>query len=140
MIYDFKNEFDTKRADMRYEKLKREGKVVEITEIKNKRSDDQNALFHTWIAVFANFTGELDFNNCKKDVKRHLLGMKERYSQITGKIEYDDYETSKMTEPEMSDFMSKFKEFAGAYGCYLPYWKDAGYEEMMQQYSRFKRF
>ena len=140
MIYDLNSDFDVKRADLRYEKLKSQRKKVEIAEVQNRRNNDQNALFHAWVAVYANHCGDLNFDECKRDIKRHLLGMKERLSKITGKVEYDDYETSKMTEREMADFMGKFKEYAGTEYCYLPYFKDPGYEEMMQHYNRFKRF
>ena len=136
MRYDLSNKLDVAKFDTYSERLKRDGKKVELTE-KRKRTLSQNDTFHMWVAVFADFIGETNFEECKSDIKRHLLGMRERYSKITGKVEFEDFETSKMNTKEMSDFMDKFKIWAQQEGCYLPYWKDAGYEEMMQQYSRY---
>ena len=138
MKYDLSKPFDVAKFDTYSNKLKIAGKKVELIE-KRKREIQQNDLFHMWVAVYADFIGDYDYKACKRDIKRHLLGTYERLSKITGKIEYDDFETSKMNVKEMSDFMDKFKIWAQMGGCYLPYYKDAGYDEMMEQYSRYRR-
>jgi hypothetical protein len=40
-----------------------------------------------------------------------------------------------MEQGEMSDLMTKLKAWAQEeLGCYLPYFKDAGFEELMNNY------
>jgi hypothetical protein len=135
MRFNLSNKFEIEKYNAYSEKLKKKGCIVDLTEKQKKRTLDQNALFHVWVAVFADFIGEASRTDCKRDIKRHLLGMREVTNCITGEVEKDDYETSKMTVGELSGFMDKFKAWAGVEGCYLPYWKDAGYEEMMEQYK-----
>ena len=101
-----------------------------------RRSLQASALFHVWIKVFADHIGEVDLERCKTDVKRHILGTKQRMSAITGKMEIEDYKTSEMTTGELSDFMSKFKVWAlCVFDCRLPFWKEDGYEQMIELYG-----
>ena len=100
------------------------------------RSLQASALFHVWIKVFADHIGEPSLERCKTDVKRHILGVKERMSAITGKVEIEDYKTSEMTTGELSSFMEKFKIWAkDEFGCRLPYWREQGYEQMIELYG-----
>ena len=144
MKYDGNNEFELKRAEIYFEKLVRNKAIFEIRELKDKRSLteeeqrtlQQNGTIHMWFAVVADFLGYTSKEECKKDVKRHILGQKEYYNRITQKVELTDYETHLMTIQELSSFMEKFKAWAQTdLGCYLPYFKDAGYEEMKQMYK-----
>lgn len=110
--------------------------IAEIKEKREKRTLDQNGLFHVWIKVFAEFTGERSLEACKRDVKRTLLGLKETVNIFTGEIQKEEYHTSEMDTKEMAELMTAFKEWAmSEWGCYLPYWKDAGYDDMINQYS-----
>ena len=136
MKYNLSNRFECEKCDVYYAKLKRDGKKIELTE-KQKRTLSQNALFHVWVAVFAEFIGEVSIEACKTDVKRYLLGARERVSKITGKTEMEDYKTSEMSTKELSDFMDKFKIWAQTEGCYLPYWKEQGFDEMIEQYKNW---
>ena len=136
MKFNLSNQFDLAKFKVYSEKLIGKTCIVELTEKQKNRTIGQNDLFHKWIAVFADFIGEPSRENCKRDVKRYFLGMKEVVNRFTGEIEKDDYKTSEMTVNELADFMNKFKIWADAeYGCYLPYFKDAGFEEMMEQYK-----
>ena len=137
MIFDGSNPLDAERARTQLEYFIANGKKFEQKEKRKKRTLSQNALFHVWIKVFAEHTGELNLDDCKMDVKRCLLGMKERVNKLTGEVEACDYETSKMDTKELSDFMGKFKVWAQSeWGCYLPYKDDAGYDEMISMYYR----
>ena len=110
--------------------------IVSAKKKTHRRNNDQNALFHAWIKVFADHIGEVSYEACKTDVKRHILGVKERESKITGKATIEDYKTSEMTTAELASFMEKFKVWAkDEFGCILPYWKDAEYEQMIEQYG-----
>ena len=110
--------------------------TVTVKKKTQKRSLHASALLHVWIKVFADHIGEPSVERCKTDVKRHILGVKERESKITGKVTAEDYKTSEMTTAELSDFMSKFKIWAlCVFDCRLPFWREDGYEQMIEQYG-----
>jgi hypothetical protein len=135
MKFDGANRYDAQKARCYLEKLIEKGKKFELTEKLPNRTTSQNALFHVWIAVFADFVGYESREDCKRDVKRHLLGMEECVNHLTGEIEKRDYETHTMTTKQMGNLMDRFKTFAlNEYGCYLPYAGDDGYSELMAQY------
>jgi len=136
MTYNFNIPFDCISAQKRLDFLIAKKAKAEITEKKNKRTLDQNALFHLWIKVFADNIGEHNLDSVKRDVKRTLLGQIEVTNRFTGEIQLIDYKTSVMDTTQMSDFMTKFKEWAFSdYGCYLPDEKDRGYAEMLNNYD-----
>lgn len=138
MIFNTCNTFDRKKAEVYFEKLISSGKIIELSEKRKARTLNQNALFHLWVQVVADHVGYTSFENCKRDIKRTLIGTKEDVNQITGEIQQVDYKTSEMTTSELSSFMDKMKIWAESdLGCYLPYFGDPGYEEMAKEY-RYK--
>lgn len=135
MIYNSSNPFECEKAKIYFEKLLKSGKSFELTE-KKKRTNDQNSLLHLWITVIADEFGILEKEDLKRDLKRILLGQKEEANTITGEVQYIDYETSKMSTTELSDFMNKLKIWAqNEHSIYLPYYRDAGYNEMYEQFK-----
>lgn len=87
--------------------------------------------------MISDHIGYTSLEDCKRDVKRALLGMREDTNRITGERQKVDYQTSAMTTSELSSLMDKMKVWARTdLGCYLPYFGDPGYEEMYQQYCR----
>lgn len=136
MIVNPTNPFDRERADAYYRKLMSGTDPFELTKKSRKRTLSQNALFHVWCQVLADHLGYVSLEECKSDVKRNLLGMRERVDHFTGEVVKDDYHTSGMSTKELSDLMDRMKIWAQTeFGCYLPYWKEPGYEEMMEQYK-----
>ena len=88
-----------------------------------------------WVQVVADHIGYTSLENCKRDIKRTLLGTREEANRITGEIQQVDYQTSAMTTAELSSLMDKMKIWAQTdLGCYLPYFGDPGYEEMTGKY------
>ena len=72
-----------------------------------------------------------------RDVKREILGQKKTRNAFTGEDVYEDYQTHQMTSEEMSDFLTRVKQWAfSTYGWALPSRDDIGFEEMMMQYGR----
>lgn len=140
MIYDLSREADVIKARVRFDFLVKNKKKVEIIERKAKpRSLSQNALFHTWVKVVADHVGYTDLEDCKRDVKRHLLGTTEETNRLTGEVITCDYRTSRMDSKEMSSFMDKMKAWASTdLGIYLPYFGDPGYDEMINAYGHEK--
>jgi hypothetical protein len=135
MIFKLSNKFDAERARAYLSKLIARGGTAELTEKRPARTLDQNALFHVWIAVFADFAGYESKADCKRDIKRVILGQREYVNRLTGEIERTDYETHLMDTKQMSVLMDRFKSWAlSEQGCYLPFYGDIGYEEMMNEY------
>ena len=137
MIFKTDNALERERAKVYFNKLISSGKTIEVTEKRKLRTLSQSALFHLWVQVIANHVGYTSLENCKRDIKRTLLGTREEVSRITGEIQQVDYKTSEMSTVELSSFMDKMKIWAQSeLGCYLPYFGDPGYEEMMDRYHR----
>lgn len=141
MILNTMNAFDRKKAEVYFHKLITKRAVIELTE-KHKPTEDelrtkqQNKTIHMWFAVVADDLGYTSTEDCKRDVKRAVLGQQEYFNTITRKIELKDYETHLMNISELANFMNKFKIWAQTeLGIYLPYYKDAGYQEMCQMYQ-----
>lgn len=127
---------DRLKADSYFKKLMAGTKPFDITEKGKKRTLSQNALFHVWCQVLADHIGYTSIEECKYDVKKNLLGLKERVDKFSGEIVLCEYHTSEMSTAELSSFMDKMKIWAQTeLGCYLPYWKDAGYDEMVKHYG-----
>lgn len=137
MLINPTSEFDRERADTYYRKLMSGTDPFEITKKARRRTLPQNALFHLWCQVISDHIGYTSLEDCKRDVKRALLGMREETNRITGETQRVDYQTSSMTTSELASLMDKMKAWAQTdLGCYLPYFGDPGYEEMYQQYYR----
>lgn len=137
MVFNTRNAFDRERAITYFNKIIKSGEFIEVSMKRKQRTLNQNALFHLWIQVIADHAGYTSLEDCKRDVKRALLGMREDMNKITGETQMADYQTSSMTTSELSSLMDKMKVWAQTdLGCYLPYFGDPGYEEMYQQYYR----
>lgn len=135
MLIDPKLPFDREKATSYFNKLMSSGTRFEIKR-HVPRTLRQNALLHLWFKVFSDFIGDPSVEDCKNDVKRILLGQRTVKSKLDGKVYFTNYETHKMTDREISDFMDRFKAWAmSEYGCYLPYYGDSGYDDMVSRYS-----
>ena len=107
---------------------------------KEARNLSQNALYHLWMKVLADEIGFSSPEDAKRDVKRHLLGMREVANQLTGEIEKEDYQTSQFSKAEMSAFMDQVKTWAMAdLNVYLPYVGDPGYEELCAAMGHYRQ-
>lgn len=74
--------------------------------------------------------------DCKRDIKREILGTTESVNRITGEITQEVKKTSKMNTKELSEFLDKLKAWAMTeHGIYLPMYTDAGYNELIQTYG-----
>lgn len=141
MIYNSLNAFDREKAKARFEKLIKKRATFDLTEKQNPkeadiRSGQQNKTVHLWFSVMADFFGYTSNDDCKRDAKRAILGQLSYDNPLTGKTELRDYETHLMTVSELGSFMNKFKIWAlSDHGCYLPYFGDPGYDEMVQMHK-----
>ncbi len=136
MIYNTANPIDAQKARKRLDELMSNRKRIELRECTN-RSADQNALFHVWCWVMAQEWGYDDLEDAKDIIVGNLLGYDSKLNPITGEVEQFRRRTSKLTKEAFSSLLDTFKRWAQLdFNTYLPYWKDAGYNEMMEAYSR----
>lgn len=119
--------------------LAEKGKDVDLTELRPsaRRSNTQNACFWAWCSLIAETIGEHDVEAVARDVKRRVLGVKPVKNVFTGKDTFEDYQTHLFTDEEMSEFLTKIKEWAfSTYGWALPSRDDPHFEEMIAQYGK----
>ena len=53
MKYNLSNKIDIQKSDKRYEYIKSKEKVIELKELKKKRTNDQNAYLHVLFNIYA---------------------------------------------------------------------------------------
>lgn len=94
---------------------------VEIYEKKKKRSLNQNDLFHLWVDLMAKEIGTSPAD-MKEDIKRKILGMREKTNTLTGEITYYDYSTAALTKEQFTRLMTETQILATEYcnGMILP--------------------
>ena len=136
MRYDFSKTFDIERAKTYLNRLIEKRVKVDISQKRDKRTLSQNSLFHAWVRVLQEHIGEVSFEDCKRDIKRTILGVREVINRFTGEVGTEDYKTSEMDTKQLSDFMEKFKSWADVeFGCYLPTPDDSGYDDLVDKYG-----
>lgn len=102
----------------------------------NSRTNQQNRTLHLWLRVLADYFGYTSLEECKRDIKREILGTTQSVNRITGEITEEVQPTSKMSTKELSLFLDKLKTWAMTeHGVYLPMYTDAGYNELIQTYG-----
>jgi len=119
--------------------LAEKGSDVDLTELRPsaRRTPDQNNVWWAWCSLMAETIGEHDVEAVARDVKRRILGLKKVKNVFTGKETFEDYQTHLLSIEEMSDFLTKVKEWAfSTYGWALPSRDDPNFEEMIQTYGR----
>ncbi len=135
--------YDTSDALKRAEFLNRANylvgkrKFVELTELRpsTRRSREQSDCWWAWCAIIARAIGNPNVEEVARDVKRAVIGRKTAINVFTGEPTDEDYSTKLMTEAEMSDLLTKTKEWAReTYNLWLPS-RDDGliFEEMLAQ-------
>lgn len=137
MIYHNQDPLQKAKFLARASYLAEKGKDVELVELRPfaKRTNRQNNCWHAWCALMAETIGDFP-ENVARDVKREILGKKIVTNVFTGEETEEDYRTHEMSDEEMSDFLTKVKQWAfSTYGWWLPSREDPGFEELMQEYG-----
>ncbi len=114
MIYNLSNDIDKNKATCRMLELVRDGKTIELTEKKKKRTIKQNAYYHVLINLCAIEFGNT-FDEQKIDLKRECPFM--RYEK-----KGNTYlkRTRDLTTKELTDFIDWIRNYIGKTGLYLP--------------------
>lgn len=102
---------------------------------KPRRTPSQNNILHLWFEVLAQKLAYTSREKCKRDLIRMFLGQFEERNAQTGEVYLSDFHTSDMDTKTLARFMDMLKIWAwDEHQIYLPYFKDAGYEELCEQY------
>lgn len=147
MTYDLSNPFALQQFLSSVRHATEGGRLVEFTVKKDgagkvmteeeRRTYQQHKTVWMWFSVFAEYAGYEGRQKAHDDILNYILGKRIVTNKITGEDYEKEWHTSEMSKAELSDFMDKFKAFAMTdYQIYLPYYGDAGYEEMVRQYGR----
>ncbi len=120
--------------------LAEKGKLVELTELRpsTRRSREQSDCWWAWCSLIARAIGNPDIVAVARDVKRAVIGQRITTDIFTGESIYEDYVTQLMTKAEMSELLSKTKEWAHkVYNLWLPSREDGLiYEEMITRFGQ----
>ena len=93
--------------------------TVEVCKVKNKRSLNQNGLWHKWIGLLSDEFG-YPVEDIKIIVVRKALGVRKFTNPLSGELELGDYSTSQLTKVEFSKLMVETLRIASKYGIILP--------------------
>lgn len=92
---------------------------IDVKRKKAKRSNQQNALFHSWINLLSEHTG-YSFDEMKEIVKYKFLKVEEINDQ-TGEVFIYTKQTSKLNKMEFSDFCFEMQKWCeSVFGIKLP--------------------
>lgn len=123
MLYDLGNQLDLQNARTRLENLIRRGCIVEIREIRQRRTIPQNSYLHLLLGYFASQTGNT-LEWVKQQYYKRLcnpdLFVGEKDDKLLGKVKYIKSSTQLNTE-EMNLSIERFRNWAASEaGIYLP--------------------
>lgn len=138
MKFNLSHQYEVERLQIYLEKLLKKQTTVEVVDRGkfNNRTNQQNRTLHLWLRVLADYFGYTSMEDCKRDIKREILGTTESVNRITGEITQEVKGTSKMNTKELSEFLDRLKTWAMTeHGVYLPMYTDAGYNELIQTYG-----
>ena len=134
MVFRVVNE-QTKAVAISYIQKLQEGKQynVSISLKREKRSIQQNRLYHLWLNCISSETG-----NEVEDLHDYF---KDRFLSRKVEIFGDEYNTGtstkKLNTAEFTAFLDKVQQFAAGEGIILPNPEDLYFEQFYQQYEYF---
>ena len=111
MIYDLKKPLDAKKFKTRLPALK--DKVVELREVKGKRTIDQNSYLHVCITLFGIEFG-YTIDEAKTLLKRECQFMVYEKNNIKFLKRTRDMDTK-----ELSEFTAWIRTYSAIHGCYI---------------------
>ena len=138
MIYHNQDPLQKAKFLARASYLAEKGKDADLTELRPtaKRTIPQNNIWWSWCSLMAETIGDFP-ENVARDVKREILGKKKVFNVFSGEETEEDFHTHEMSDEEMSDFLTKVKQWAfSTYGWWLPSREDPGFEDMMREYGK----
>lgn len=123
MMYDLNNPLQCESFKAKAEYLAKKGVIVELTEKKQQRSDNQNRYLHVILGYVALEFGEtLEYvkeNYFKKLCNRDLFVIEKEDKRIGRKI-IDTRSSAELDTGEMTTAIERFRNWAASEGCYIP--------------------
>lgn len=122
MLYDLNNPLQRESFKVKSEALVKKGGIVELTEKKQRRTNQQNAYLHTILSYFAGEIGEtMEYVKrhyfkvlCNKDL--FVLDVEDKY---LGKIKVLR-SSADLDTGEMTTAIERFRNWAATEGVYIP--------------------
>lgn len=105
-IYDTKKPLDKERARLNFERILRDEKVIEVKEVKPRRSYSQNAYLHFIIGLFCIETG---YNSEEGKQLYKRVARKEYYYEKNGVLFVRS--SAELDTQEMTSSIEKFREY-----------------------------
>lgn len=145
MIYHLSNDLDRQQIKIKLDHLINNGKVVELTEKKKKRSISQNSYLHLILSVYAIETG-MDLEYVKQTVFKAIVNpvifKAEATNKITGEICEYYCSSASLNTHEMTVCIDRFRNHAShELGIYLPEPSDlAAIAQMEREISRNQQY
>lgn len=123
MMYDLNNPLHRESFKVKANALVKKGVIVELTEKKPTRSDNQNRYLHAALGYVALEFGEtLDYvkeTYFKKLCNRDLFVV-EKDDKRTGRKEIEVRSTADLDTGEMTTAIERFRNWTASEGCYIP--------------------
>ena len=116
MFLDLSNQFDLKKAETYFEKLKSDGAKIELKKVVKSRTVSQNSYLHVCLTYFSQESGyEVDE---LKELFSHQLPEMLRYTKDGHSFRRS---TSDLSTVEMAKLITHIREVANAeLGLYIP--------------------
>lgn len=114
MKYDLKNTYDLNKARLLFDKYVSEGKRIELSLVKEKRTIAQNSYIHVLFTLYGIHFG-LTIEEAKTDIKRlcHFMMYEKNGKKYLRS-------TADLSVEEMITFIDWFRNYSSQHGCYLP--------------------
>jgi len=120
MKYNLSTELDKNQAISKFKKLLKEGKRIELKEIKPRRSLSANAYYHICVSLFAIEFG-WTISEAKDELKKLCPFMRyEKESKKTGQTIVFYKQTSMMDSKQMAEYIEWIRNYSNMQGCYIP--------------------
>lgn len=123
MLYDTSNPLQKEQFKARSVKLAESGKILELTEKRLKRTDNQNKYLHVLLGYFACETGNTqDWVKEKyyKILVNPTIYIREKDDKYLGKVKYLR-SSADLDSAEMATSITRFRNWASSeVGVYLP--------------------
>lgn len=123
MMYDLSNPLHRESFKVRANALVKKGCVVEMTEKKPQRSDNQNRYLHAILGYVALEFGEtLDYvkETYFKKLCNPDLFVTEKHDERIGRAVKGTRSSSDLDTGEMTTAIERFRNWCATQGCYIP--------------------
>lgn len=144
MMYDLNNPLHRESFKVKANALVKKGVIVELTEKKPQRSENQNKYLHVALGIVA-----LEFGETMEYVKEYYfkrlcnrdLFVIQKEDKRIGMTIADTRSSADLSTAEMTTALERFRNWAAGEGCYIPSPDEHRAVQMMEvELSRNRQF